>query len=159
MNEPVVHDAVSGAGHGDRFLARVLRSRSYRWTIYGFLFLNATASLYYRVGMGGSVQVLPWYASVLSLFFLGMAVKSVNGRARVAHTSFSILVVAAFTRDLLRPYARVVGLVEVAACLLVLAALMSLARDARFLRAGAVLESDKQTTQEDPGSENKRTHD
>lgn len=145
-------------GHGDRFLARLLGNRSYRWTIYGFLFLNATASLYYRVGMGGSVQVLPWYVSVLSLYFLGMAVKSVDGRVRAAHAGFGLLVAAAFTRELVRPYARAVGLIEVAASLLVLAALVSLAGDERFLRAGAVLESDKQPMQ-DPRNDNETNHD
>ena len=158
MNDSATPGPPSPTGHGDLFLARLLGNRHYRWTIYVFLFLTATVSLYYRVGMGGSVQVLPWYVSLMALYFLGMALKSRYGRSRIAHISFAILVSTAFTRELLRPHARVVGVVEVTASLLALAALLSLGKDAAFLQSGAVLESDH-TRKDEPRNDNQRNHD
>ncbi len=129
------------SGHGDIFLARLLTSRHYRWTIYAVLFLNAVISLYYRVGQGGSLQVLPWYGSLLAIYFVGLACASRDGRCRAVHLAFAVLVAAAFTRGFFQAHARIVGVVEVATSLLLLAMLMNLNIDEAFRREGAVLES------------------
>ncbi len=133
-------------GSGDLFLARLLSKRPYRWTVFTVLFLTATASLYYRVGLGGSLQVLPWYGAVLSLYFLALALGSRDARCRAAHAAFGALVACVFTRGLLAGQARLVGVIEVAACLVTLSALSSLARDAAFLARGAVLRSETNRT-------------
>lgn len=133
-------------GSGDLFLSRILSKRAYRWTVFTVLFLTAAASLYYRVGLGGSIQVLPWYGAVLSLYFLALAIGSREGRCRAAHAAFGVLVACVFTRGMLAGQARLVGAIEVAAALVTLAALSSLARDETFLSRGAVLESDANRT-------------
>ena len=141
---------------GDLFLARLLSRRPYRWSVFTVLFLTATASLYYRVGLGGSVQVLPWYGAVLSLYFLALAAGSRDARCRAAHVAFGMLVALVFSREMLESQARLVGALEVAACLVTLAALSSLARDRTFLSRGAVLESETNQTSEDEASRHTR---
>lgn len=136
-------------GPGDLFLARLLSKRPYRWTVFTVLFLTATASLYYRVGLGGTIQVLPWYGAILSLYFLALAAGSREARSRVALAAFGVLIVCVFTRGMLSGQARLVGAIEVAAALVTLAALSSLARDETFLARGAVLESDVNRTSPD----------
>ena len=134
---------------GDMNLARLLVRRPYRWTIYTVFFLTATASLYYRVGLGRTDQALPSYGAFLSIYGVGMAFASRDIRCRIVYSCFGVLVAAAFTRWLFAEHARAVGLVEVAACLMLLAALMSLSRDERFLSKGAVLQSGPSDHQED----------
>jgi hypothetical protein len=129
------------SGHGDIFLARLLTSGHYRWTIYVVLFLNAAISLYYRVGQGGSLQVLPWYGALLAIYFVGLACASRDRRCRAVHLAFAVLVAAAFTRGFFQAHARIVGAVEVATSLVLLAMLINLNGDEAFRREGAVLES------------------
>lgn len=144
---------------GDLFLARLLAKRSFRWTVTWVLFLNAAGTLYYRVGLGRSLQVLPWYGAPLSLYFLALAIGSRDSRCRVAHGAFGVLVAAVFTRDLFAGWTRAMGLIEVAASLLTLAALSSLARDGRLLDQGAVLESDPSRPSGDETAHDARDHD
>jgi len=127
--------------HGDIFLARLLTSGHYRWTIYVVLFLNAAISLYYRVGQGSSLQVLPWYGALLAIYFVGLAGASRDRRCRAVHLAFAVLVAAAFTRGFFQAHARIVGAVEVATSLVLLAMLINLNGDEVFRREGAVLES------------------
>ena len=126
---------------GDLLLARLLAKRPFRMTLYATFALTAAGALLYRVIMGRGLQVLPWPGALLSLYFLGMAVASTDVRCRAAHVSFAVLVAATFTRGFLLPYARAVGAVEVVSCLVLLALLWSLHRDAGFMARGAVLES------------------
>lgn len=144
MSDPEIESAPLRSG--DLFLARLLSKRPYRWTVFTVLFLTATASLYYRVGLGGSIQVLPWYGALLSLYFLALAAGSRESRCRVAHAAFGVLIACVFTRGILAGHARLVGAIEVASSLVTLTVLSSLARDATFLSRGAVLESDSNRT-------------
>ena len=116
-------------------------SRHTRWTIYAVLSLNAVIGLYYRVGQGSSLQVLPWYGALLAVYFVGLACASRDWRCRAGHLAFAILVTAAFTRGFFQAHARIVGGVEVTTSLLLLAILVILNGDAAFRPAGAVLES------------------
>src|SRR3970040_555969 len=118
MSDPA--DERSPMGTGDLFLARLLSRRPYRWTVFTVLFLTATASLYYRVGRGGPLQVLPWYGAVLSLYFLALAAGSREARCRAAHAAFGVLVACVFTRGILAGPARLIGAIGVASCLVTL---------------------------------------
>lgn len=132
---------MSDLSHADRYLARIVSRRPYRWTLYAVLFLTAAASLYLRVGMGLGEQALPWYAALLSVYGFVMGAASRDRRCRVAYLSFGVLVASVFTRDLLAGWPRAMGSIEVACSLAALAALAALARDRRFLEKAAVLES------------------
>ena len=137
----------------DLYLARLAARPPYRWTIYTVFFLTATASLYLRVTQGRSAQLLPGYAALLSLYGFVMAAVARDARSRVVYACFGILVAAAFTRTWTSQWTRAVGLVEVAACLMLLAAFMSLSRDDAFRSRGAVLQSNAsshRSDQEDP---------
>lgn len=127
--------------HPDRYLARVVSKRPYRWTLYAILFLTATASLYLRVGMGLAVQALPWYAALLSIYGVVMGLASRDIRCRIAYFSFGMLVASVFTRDLLAGWPRAMGVLEVACSVTTLAALAALARDRAFLEKAAMLDS------------------
>ena len=124
---------MSELSHGDLSLARLLSKPPYRRSLYTFFALTATASLYFRVWLGRPEQVLPWYGVALSLYGFGMALVSRDLRCRIVYVAFGVLIAAAFTRTTLEGWTRAVGLIEVLACVALLASMVSLARDGRFL--------------------------
>ncbi len=132
--------AHGGPGLGDLFLARLLSRRVPRRALQIVLFLTAAGSLYYRVGLGNGLQVLPWWGGLPALYFLWLVFQSTDTRCRVAYAAFSLLMAAAFNRGLLPEHARLVGAVEVAGCLVLMSALFRLGRDRGFI-AMAVLRS------------------
>lgn len=127
-------------GPGDRQIAHMLGRPVLRWILFAVFFGIATASLYVRVGLGWNVQVLPWYCIVLSLHGIVMMYFSSDPRSRMVYGSFATLVAATFSRGVLPGITRTLGIVETAAALVMLALLLSLSRDERFMR-DAVLES------------------
>lgn len=143
---------MSDPSHADLYLARLAAKPVYRWTIYTVFSLTAIASLYERVGLARTYQVLPWYGSILGLYGAGMALVARDNRCRIVYGCFGLLVVTAFSRSLLAGWTRVVGSVEVAACLALLGAFVSLSGDEGLARRGAVLRSDpseQRTNQEE----------
>lgn len=128
-------------GPGDLYLARLVQKRPYRWTLYAVFLITATAALTWRVVLGRTDQILPWYGALLSLYGFGMALASRDARSRTVYAAFGLLVAVAFTRELMGGHARLIGLIEVATCLAILGCLGSLAGDAGFPGGSAVLES------------------
>lgn len=126
---------------GDRFLARLLSRSGFRWIVQAAVGANAVAALWLRVVQGRAEQVLPWQGALLSLYAFAMAAACSDRRATAGWGAFGALILAAFTRGLTGSFGRMVGVVEVAGCLVLLGVLRALSRDERFLRRAAVLES------------------
>lgn len=138
---------------GDLYLARLLSKPPYRYTLYAVFALTGVAALYLRAILGRSEQVLPWYLAPLAIYGFVMAALSAGARPRVVYLGFGALVAMAFGRQLYPAQARLGGLVEAGLCLLILAVLASLSRDAAFLRGAAVLESARTSqSPHEPGS-------
>src|SRR5678815_3143490 len=132
---------MSQTSAADLYLYRLAASPPYRRTIYTVFTLTAILALCFRVGLGRTEQVLPWYASLLSLYGFGMAVFARDLRCRLVYACFGLLVAAAFTRGIASGWTRVVGLLEVAACLVSLAMFARLSREYGVEWSDAVLES------------------
>jgi len=137
-------DSASGqtpeAKPGDVYLARLLARPALRAMLYIVFTSTALASLYLRVIAGNAIQILPWYGVLLSLYGFATMFRASDFRCRVVYASFGALVAATFSRGVLSDHTRTVGGVEVVASLLILAGLVSLSRDPKFM-ALAVLQS------------------
>jgi len=127
--------------HADQYLARMLRRPVYRLTIYTVLLLTTTAIVYVKIVQGRADPRPASYLGLFCLYGFLMTVMARDNRCRVAYFSFGTLVAAAYSRNLLSDHPVATGLIEVAACLALLLALMSLARDPGFLAANPVLQS------------------
>lgn len=127
--------------HADQYLARLLQRPAYRVTIYTVLIVTATAILYLKVIEGRADPRPPSYLGLLSLYGLVMMLLARDIRCRIAYFSFGVLVATVYARSLLSGHPVATGLIQVAACLALLAALRSLARDPGFQPANPVLQS------------------
>lgn len=127
-------------GAGDSVLARLLSRAGLRRTIFAALIGTILASLYLRVGLGRSDQVLPVWGAAISVYGLLMVFLSRDLRSRCSWLSLAVLVAIAFARGLLPDRPRLLGACEAGAAVALIAALVSLSRDPRFLE-NAVLGS------------------
>ena len=128
-------------GPADLYLARLLRKSSSRATIYIVLFVTATAIVYLKIVEGRADERPASYLGLFCFYGFLMSVMARDSRCRIAYLSFGTLVAAAYSRGLLSAYPVATGLVELISCLVLLIALMSLARDPDFLSLNPVLQS------------------
>lgn len=126
---------------GDLYLARLLARPAIRWTLFAVFLSTSVASVYLRVVMASTIQVLPWYGVFLSLYGFTMAFVARDFRCRTVYIAFGILIAASFSRAFFAVHTRTVGVVEVASSLLILLGLVALGRDERFVGMAAMLES------------------
>ena len=126
---------------GDLFLARLLARPALRWMLFAVFLATAMASVYLRVVMASTIQVLPWYGVFLSLYGFTMAFVARDFRSRMVYIAFGLLIAASFSRVFLAVHTRTVGVVEVVSSLLILLGLVALGRDERFVNMAAMLKS------------------